>query len=494
MFDTLRWRLVISHVVVILIAVALAGVAFFFLVGGYRERISAATLRQVAVPVSFQVSRLQGPADARPLLRFLRQQAVVAGVGAVIVDDEGRVLADANPDQPELRGERFEMPPPGSLSSSVDRLYRGTHHTTDGRNFDFVVIPLPQAARVPARPEGAPAERQAAAPRAEAVVLFVPQESAGDLIRDDLAPRLLWAASAGLAAALIAVALLSRWIYRPLGRLRAAAAAVAQGDFSTRVRETGPRETRELAGDFNRMTAEVAAGRAALRDFLLDASHELRTPLTSVRGFSQALVDGTIESEAEQARAVEIIQRETERVLRLVNELSDLARLESGQGRLEPAPVDVAEALRDAAETFGPAADAASVRLEPQPEADLPAALVDPDRLTQVLDNLIDNALRHAGAGSRVLLTARRFGPSFIEVAVTDDGPGIPREELDNVFERFNRGARGNSGLGLAICRELVRSHGGSIWAESAEGTGTRFVFTLPIAEAASQGGRATSA
>jgi signal transduction histidine kinase len=301
-------------------------------------------------------------------------------------------------------------------------------------------------------------------------------------------PRLLLAAFAGLAPALLLVALLSRWIYRPLTRLRGATQAVSGGDLTSEVDEAGPRETRELARDFNRMTREIAAGRSALQDFLMDASHELRTPLTSVRGFSEALLDGTVDSDAERVRAGEIIQRETDRLLRLVSDLSDLARLEAGQARLEPAPLDIAEVIADAGETFEPAAEAASLQIEMEVDPDLPPILADRDRLTQVLDNLLDNAVKHAPQASHVRITGRRDGPGFVEIAVADDGPGIAPEDLERVFERFYRGPRGNSGLGLAIVRELVRAHGGTIRAEAEAGAGTRFVFTLPVAEGAAGG------
>jgi signal transduction histidine kinase len=484
-FNTLRWRLVISHVLVLLIAVLLAGVAFFFLLGGYRERLSTATLREVAVPVSFQVERTQSLADLRLLLRFLRQQSDTTDVGAVLVDGDGRVITDVNPADQALLGEQFPVPPASELSSTVGQLYRGAYTTTDGRSLDFVVIPLPQTLR-------GPVGTRMVNPTTDAVVLFIPRESAGTLVWDELVPRLLLAASAGLAPALLLVALLSRWIYRPLTRLRGATQAVSSGDLASEVDEDGPRETRELARDFNRMTREIAAGRSASQDFLMDASHELRTPLTSVRGFSEALFDGTIESDAERVRAGEIIQRETDRLLRLVSDLSDLARLEAGQARLEPTPLDVADVIQDVRETFAPAAEGASLRLEAQVDPDLPPVLADRDRLTQVLDNLLDNAVKHAPQASGVGITARRDGPGFVEIAVADDGPGIASGDLDRVFERFYRGPRGNSGLGLAISRELVRAHGGTIRVESGAGSGARFVFTLPVAplsqESAPQG------
>ena len=472
MFDNLRFRLLASYLAVVLVTVALAGAAFFALLGGYQERLSSATLRQVAVPVTFQLSQVRRSTDIRPLLVYLRDQASGAGVGAVIVDSGGRVVVDANPDLPQLLGQQFALPPLDTLPRQIDQLYRGSLQTED-ETLDFVTIPLPLVI--------AETDQQTA------LVLFLPRKSAAQLIRDDLAPRLLLAALAGLGMALVVGVILGRWIYRPLARLRKAASDVAAGDFTTKVDEFGPRETRELAADFNRMTSEVAAGRAALRDFLIDTSHELRTPLTSVRGFSQALIDGTIVDDGERVRAAEIIQRETNRLLRLVNELSDLARLESGEVELKRSRLNIGGVITEAAEAFGPLADAAGVALHTEIEPDLPPVVADHDRLEQVLANLMDNALRHTPSSGQITLTARRSDGGGVEASVLDTGAGIPPGEMDKVFDRFYRGSRGNSGLGLTISRELVRAHGGDIRVESVEGLGARFSFTLPLATEAGE-------
>lgn len=470
MFDNLRTRLFASYIVVVLVTVTLAGAAFYFLVDGYRDSLSTATLRQVAVPVSFQLSQLRRPAEVRPFVAYLRDQTSSAGVGAVIVDGDGLVVADANPELPRLLGERFDLPPIAGLPRQIDQLYRGEHRTADDRTLEFLVIPF-----------GPPAPGDTATSEPRALVLFLPRESAGELVRSELAPRLLLAGAAGLVVALIIGAVLVRWLYQPLGRLRKAASDVAAGNLSTKVAESGPRETRELAADFNRMTEEVSAGRGALHDFLIDTSHELRTPLTSVRGFSQAMIDGTIDDDEGRHRAAEIIQRETDRLLRLVNELSHLARLESGGVALQRSTMDVGPVISEAAEAFGPLAEAASVALRVDVDEGLPQASIDRDRIEQVLANLVDNALRHTPPGGEVRISARRDG-STIEAGVSDTGTGIPASELPHVFDRFYRGTRGSSGLGLTISREIARAHGGEIRVESVEGEGTRFTFTLPIA------------
>ncbi len=476
--DTLRARLIVSHVLVAVVVIVLAAVTLVVLLDGYRERLSEATLREVAAPIALGLGRIATAGEARPLLAFLDSRTTDAGVGAAFVTADGRVIIETgDTSEADLADETFDLPPVETLRPQGDELYSGELELSGGGAIDFVVIPLPPRVRRSAL--GQQTGEATGAP--VALVLFVSQDSAADLIREDLAPRLMLAGGAGLAVALLLGLVLARWIYRPLGRLREAANAVAAGDLAAKAGETGPRETRELAADFNRMTDEVAAGRTALRDFLLDASHELRTPLTSIRGFSQALSDGTIDDDAGRVRAGEVIQSETERLLRLVDDLSDLSRLEAGQTQLSAEAVDVEAALMYVAELFGPAAGRAGAEVGVRVEGAVLAVRADADKLEQVISNLVDNALRHLEQGGHVLLTARPGRGRFVEIAVSDDGPGIPADELERVFDRFYRRARGNSGLGLAICRELVRAHGGDIWAERAGERGTRVAFTLPV-------------
>ena len=216
-------------------------------------------------------------------------------------------------------------------------------------------------------------------------------------------------------------------------------------------------------------------------------SHELKTPLTSIQGYSQALLDGTANEAATQARAAVIIHEETGRMRRLVDELLELARLESGQVHLAREPVDMADLVRDCAARFSALAEKSGCTLE----AEVPPTLLimgDSDRLSQVLGNLVDNALRHsrdAKDGGRVTLSGECRN-EWVLCSVTDNGPGIPAVELSRIFERFyqvekSRVRRGRgAGLGLAIAREIVEGHGGRIAAESVEGLGTRLTMELP--------------
>jgi signal transduction histidine kinase len=265
---------------------------------------------------------------------------------------------------------------------------------------------------------------------------------------------------------------------------------VARGNYHEKVPVQGPTEARTLAENFNRMTDAVRSSQQTLRDFLANVSHELKTPLTSIRGFSQALRDGTITEPEGEERAARVIEDESRRLLHLVEELLDLSRIESGQESMTRAPVPVGELFAHCAEVFSLRSQETGVSLEVE-TGDVPAVLGDFDRLEQVLGNLLDNAFRHTPGGGSVGLSARlssgpagTAGSAWVELSVADSGEGIPPEELAHVFDRFYKGdtAGRGTGLGLAISREIVRAHGGEIRAESSPGAGTRFVVTLPAA------------
>jgi signal transduction histidine kinase len=315
-----------------------------------------------------------------------------------------------------------------------------------------------------------------------AIIVALPDTSRRDVWRD-LTPRLIFAGLVGLAAALVVGAVVWAWIYRPLGRVTGGIRAVAEGDFQQRVPVSGPKEVRALAADVNAMADSVQASQRTLRDFLANVSHELKTPLTSIRGFSQAMLDGTLDTPEERSRAARVIDFESRRLLHLVGELLDLSRIQSGQQAMSIADVPAPELLSHVEDVFSMRAAEQGVTLSVDSGADSMIA-ADFDRIEQVLGNLLDNALRHTPAGGRVTVGTRPAAGGFVEFYVRDTGTGIAAADLPHVFDRFYRSgdATGNgAGLGLAISREIVRAHGGEIRVESAPGSGTTFAFTLPI-------------
>jgi two-component system sensor histidine kinase ResE len=243
---------------------------------------------------------------------------------------------------------------------------------------------------------------------------------------------------------------------------------------------------------------QVAEANRAKSRFLANVSHELRTPLTSIRGFAQAMQDGTIETAEERLRAARVIDAESRRVLQLVGELLDLSRIESGQQGMALADVPAAELLAHAAEVFAVRAREQDVTLAVE-AGSAGVVRADFDRVEQVLANLMDNALRHTPTGGRVTLSAHSSPGGMVTFTVADTGEGVASADLPHVFDRFYRSALGQpempgAGLGLAISREIVRAHGGEIRAAARDGGGAEFSFTLSVAtDAATEGAPRTS-
>ncbi len=280
---------------------------------------------------------------------------------------------------------------------------------------------------------------------------------------------------------LFLAALVYRRVGSPLAEMMAAADAVAAGDFSARVREAGRGQMALFARRFNRMTAELARAEEGRRRLTADVAHELRTPLQIIQGNLEGALDGVYEPTPEHLRAT---LEETRRLGRLVGDLQTLSLAEAGQLPLHRRPVAAADLLDDVVTRFLPQATESGVTLKASVSGQ-PLLDVDPDRLEQALANLTANALRHTPAGGRVTLGGAAT-TGGVTLTVADTGEGIAPEDLPHVFDRFWRGDRarphagGHSGLGLAIARQLVLAHGGSITAESAPGQGTTFTITLP--------------
>jgi two-component system OmpR family sensor kinase/two-component system sensor histidine kinase BaeS len=265
----------------------------------------------------------------------------------------------------------------------------------------------------------------------------------------------------------------------PIGDLMDAAGQVEAGDYATRVRERGPREVRALARAFNAMTARLQSDAEQRRNLLADVTHELRTPLTVIQGNLEGLLDGVYP--ADEAHLAPILE-ETQVMARLIDDLRTLSLAESGALKLHTESTDLGVLLGEAAASFRGQADAAGVTLTVNVAPELPLLELDPERIREVLGNLLSNGLRHTARGGALQITAEAAGEKNARVTVTDTGAGIPPEALPRVFDRFYKSADSDgSGLGLAIAKNLVVAHGGEITAESAVGKGTRLEFTLPL-------------
>jgi signal transduction histidine kinase len=426
------------------------------------------------------VALAAGDRDLNAVTVALEQSAAEQGVRALLLNrSSGRVVYDTNRAGGAWSGQSLDdvVRPRGEFSNLDPNLPIGRYQAPDGSRWLVFGQPLP----------GQGAGR---------LLLLVakPEPTAFGFFRQVYLQPLCQAGLIALLLSLLLAVLIARSVARPLRGMAEASEAIAQGDYEQKLPLSGPEEVQRVAVSFNEMASQVARSQRAQRDLVANISHDLRTPLTSIRGWSQALVDGTASDDARRRQAVTVINTEAARMERMVDQLLDLARMESGQLILARQPVDLGQLLGEVAESFALRAQEQGVdlTLERQP---VPTILGDPDRLTQILANLLDNALDHTPRGGRVRLALYLLSDGQVEIIVQDNGRGIPQEELGRIFERFYQvdksragpAAERGSGLGLAIVRELVAAHGGQITARSALGQDTVFAIRLPAMEPTSQ-------
>ncbi len=269
----------------------------------------------------------------------------------------------------------------------------------------------------------------------------------------------------------------------PLGDLVDAADHVANGDYSRRVEEQGSRSMRALVRTFNGMAARLQLTEEQRRDLMADITHELRTPLTVIQGNLEGMLDGVYPRDETHLKS---ILEETRILARLVDDLRTLALAESGALQLKKEPTDLAVLIGETVSAFRTQADAAGVKIDLQAADGMPLLNLDPERVRQVLSNLIANALRYTARGGwiRVRSQLSQDAEKTVDIYIEDNGAGISPEALPQIFNRFykSRDSSG-TGLGLPIARHLVEAHGGSISATSQPGQGTSFHITLPVQE-----------
>jgi len=296
---------------------------------------------------------------------------------------------------------------------------------------------------------------------------------------------LLLGGSVAIVIALILTFILSRRMSSPIGVLAEAARRLGRGDLSQRVQFQGKGEVGELAQSFNSMAADLEHAEQLRRNLVADVAHELRTPLSNIQGYLEAIRDRVMKPNAATIRS---LNEETALLSRLVDELQELSLAEAGELKLVYRAEDIAKLVKQAVNSWQPKVTAKEILLSLDLPDNLPLVNIDRQRVNQVLHNLLENALAHTHKGGTINVAAAKQG-DWVEICVSDTGEGIPAEDLPNIFERFYRvdrsraRATGGSGLGLTIARRLVEAHGGQITVQSKLGKGSRFSFTLPIAE-----------
>jgi two-component system sensor histidine kinase BaeS len=319
--------------------------------------------------------------------------------------------------------------------------------------------------------------------RSDARILIAIGRTEPLLAQNILTQPLLFSLGVGAILAAILASWVARHVGRRLDRLGAASQSIAAGDFSVRAPVTGTDDVAKLGAAFNDMAAQLEEGRRRERDFLMSVGHDLRTPLTTLRGYAEALDTGQI-AEDDMARVGAVLHRQTDRLSRLIDDLTLLARLEAQEFTLRPEDVGLAAHISGLVEGHRPRAEEMDVSLIAE-VSEVGTVFVDPDRVGQIVGNLLSNALRYTPEGGTV--TVRLQGVADrIALTVTDTGPGIDPEDLPRVFERLYVAQRyrpvrpEGSGLGLSIVKELSVALGGSVAVESDLGAGTRVSVEIP--------------
>ena len=451
MIHSVRWRLFLSFLLVIVVAV---GAAALFV-----SRTTSNEVEQYETQShNVRVGRVQ-----TLLARYYIEQHDWAGVEpvvdqiarlyserVVVVDQGGLVVADSHGMIPI--GEPGEFEPPG------------------------VVIPIvagqARCGTLVISPQGPPP------PPGE----IAAEEASVSSLSSSINRYLLWGGLLAVAVAAVATLLLSRRILRPVESLAHAARGLSRGDFSQRVDVRSKDEFGELAKTFNSMAEDLERTEQLRRNLVADVAHELRTPLSNIQGHLEAIRDGLLPPEP---ATFDSIYEEVLLLARLVEDLQELTLAEAGQLTLVRQSADVAEIVRRAVAAAQPPAEAKVLTIEAKLPEGQAIAEVAPERIGQVLRNLLSNAITHTSVGGRITVDLKDKDDE-LHIGVADTGDGIPPEDLPYVFERFYRAdpsrvrATGGAGLGLTIARRLVEAHGGTIGVESEVGKGSRFTFTLP--------------
>ncbi len=285
------------------------------------------------------------------------------------------------------------------------------------------------------------------------------------------------------AVAIVISLFVARRLTGPLASMTRAAQAMARGDLAQRVQVTSDDEIARLAEAFNSMAASLAHAEELRRNLVADVAHELRTPIAVLRADLEALQDGVYEPTPQRMAA---LREETDHLSRLVADLHELSLAEAGQLAMERRPIDLVQVCRQTISGMASQAAARGVALVMGQASQEAISRIDPDRIGQVLRNLVSNALRYTPAGGAVTLDCRVEGKQAV-IAVRDSGAGIKPDDLPHVFDRFYRGeksrarATGGAGLGLAIVKQLVEAHGGTVAVESTPGQGATFYVRLPL-------------
>jgi signal transduction histidine kinase len=448
-------RLFLSYLAVVLVGLAVAAITISGLLLRYENDQTRVHLEELSAPFLTAIQTgVRAGQQPREIVDALAEQANAADARLLIVTAARRVVIDS-----EGRLAGTILPAPSSASIG--------EFTEGSEQWIFVRQQLRQAA--------------AGGVGLGFIVVARPRAVFTDTLRA-LLPSLALSGLIALGFAVLVAALLARTITRPLRELVAGVRRFAGGDYGTRVPLAGPSEVAEMGTAFNEMASEIQRARGSEQAFLADISHELRTPLTSIQGFSQAIIEGEARGDA-VSHVAEIIHREARRLVRMVEGLLQVARLESGAQSMAREEVAPARLLESAVAALEVQAREAGVTFDVAGTDALPSVRGDPDKLAQLFLNVLDNAVKHSPRGATVHVRGNRDDGAIL-VRVRDSGSGLPQGAQTRLFQRFYRGEnaqRDGAGLGLAIAQAIAQAHGGSIRASNVDGGGAEFTVRLPV-------------
>lgn len=444
---SLQFRLLFAFALVIVIT---TGSVFFLIyqttrveINRFAERLELIQVQRLELELSKHYYRHRGWEGIQP---FLEQWGNLYEQRIILTDTTGKVVADS---QGELSGGLYDSDLPGiAVSTPWEANDLGTLYVSPATTPSISM------------------------PSFRIVYLAIGR-------------FLLWGGLFAVAVAILLAFFLSRRILSPVKALTIAAGQLGRGDLTQRVQLKDRGEVGELAQAFNTMADNLQRNEQLQRNMIADVTHELRTPLSNLKGYLEAVRDGVIKPGADTIRS---LSEETSLLSRLVDDLQELSLAESGELKLDCRTRDIAELINQTVTTMQNQATTKGISLSADLPDDLPAVNIDSHRINEVLRNLLENAIVHTAGGGNVTVTAKQQG-KWVEVSVTDDGKGIPVTELLNIFERFYRVDKsrtritGGSGLGLTITKRLVEAHGGRIEAQRRPEKGSRFFFTIPVAE-----------
>lgn len=457
MIHSLHFRLVIAFIVVILVTIGTVSI--------FVSRSARTEIRQFEeVGKEIQLARVvhslaryySEHEDWSGIQPFVEQMGTLYGKRIVLTNINGLVLADSEGD---LLGQE----------------YRPAAQET-------VLMVPPPPPPPPTRPLPPPPPLENAL--GVVYIASLPESTSSLGLAGSINRFLLWGGLIAVAIAVLLTFVLTRRFSQPIRALTRTATRLGQGDLSQRVQFHGRGELGELAKAFNAMASDLERAEQLRRNLTADVAHELRTPLSNIQGYIEGVRDGLIKADTSTVRS---IHEKLTLMSRLLDDLQELSLAEAGELELACQPEDISTLIDRGVASMSTKSSAKGVSLSVDLPDKLPLVKIDRHRVSQVLQNLLENAVTHTSWGDSITVSARERG-KWVEVIVADTGRGIPAEDLPNIFERFYRVDKsrakvtGGSGLGLTIAKRLIEAHGGKVQVQSELGKGSTFTFTLPIA------------